>query len=75
MRLLEAIKKLDDDKEKWPGGYNFENKSKFLGITLGGVCLTQEMLDSNEWGFTFESHNKKFNKAIESIFNKFAPKE
>ena len=66
MKLIDALKKWESDKKDWPDGFNFKNKSKFIGIANhdDSIILTQELMDSEEWAMTFESRDKEFNDLI-----------
>lgn len=59
----------ENEKHLWPEGFNFKSKSKFIGITNKGekIILTQELLDCNMWGMSFESHDKEFNDAVNGL--------
>lgn len=57
MRLIDAIREIEKD---WPGGFNFRNKSEFLGLVCGGqLVITSEMLKSDDWGAEFRTHDKE----------------
>lgn len=78
MTLLEILKpdQLEQLKEMPIGTINFKNKTKFMGIShkpLGGagqIYLSLEMLTSDQWGWTFECHDKKFNEALFGLVGK-----
>ena len=42
MTLQECISKIEEVKKCWPGGINFQNKSKFIGFSCGDITLTIE---------------------------------
>jgi hypothetical protein len=65
--IQDAIKMIDQIKADWPGGYNFKNKSKFLGFCLGDIRLSVEDLESLEWGVEFESHDKEWNAEMTEL--------
>ena len=71
MTLKDCIEKLNEVKEAWPNGINFKNKSKFLGFSLGDICLSIEQLESKDWGIQFESLDKEFNSALNDFFEDF----
>lgn len=69
MKLKDAINQWEREKHLWPDGYNFKNKSRFVGITNKDetIVLTQPLLDCDSWGFSFESHDKEFKNAVDVI--------
>lgn len=74
----ERIKEL----EEMPiGKINFKNKSKFMGINhkaiggAGDVYLSLDMLLSDQWGWTFEIHDKKFQESLFGLVGKPSEKK
>lgn len=70
MTLKECLERIDEIKKAWPGGYNFENKSKMRGFSLGDKLITIEDAESRDWGIEFESLDKEFNQALNGFLNK-----
>lgn len=59
MKLIEAIEMNERNKET-----QLESHLKYLGIRLGKVLLTPEMLESKDWGFVIENNDPEFAKAL-----------
>ena len=67
MTLKECLEQLDTINIQWPDGFNFKNKSKFIGISVDGASIPRELLNSTEWGFEFESHDKEWNAEMDKL--------
>lgn len=72
MTLKDALKIWARDRKDWPGGFNFKNKSEFLGISHGlndkQILISQELIDSDEWSVAFRPHDKETIAAINGLF-------
>lgn len=79
MKIGEVIERLDEIRRDYPGGINFQTKSRFLGFSCKGVggqpdaILSVEMLESDEWAFTMQPMDKEFVAAIKELFAALTP--
>lgn len=61
MRLKDALEMHARSTDPLP------THAKYLGIRLGKVLITPEMLESSDWGYVIENNDPKFAETLKGL--------